>query len=332
MQNRSNTYFPSRRSAIAWIGLALGSPSVLAEAGFPSRPIRIIYPFSAGTGGDLIARTIAQKISDEIRQPVTVDNRVGASGAIGTIAAARSAPDGYTLLMAVSPFTIAAGIDPKVGYDPVKDFTPVAKIVTAPLLFTVNADVPFKNIQQLVAYAKENPRKLSYGSSGSGTSAQIELELFKQAAKIDLLEVPYKATSQLLTDLIEGRIAIYAGVAPVVMPHVQSGRLRVLAVVDSRRSPSLPDVPALAEALQMPGYVATPNWYGFLAPAGTPSEAVKRLGELIKAAMGTPEMTQLLERFGAQRYTPSNEEFAQQIKTEVQRTALVAKSLRAPKQ
>ena len=327
MKNRSSTYLPSRRDAITWIGLALGSASAFAEPGFPNRPIRIIYPFSAGTGGDLIARTIAQKISEETRQPVTVENRVGASGAIGTIAVARSAPDGYTLLMGVSPFTIAFGIDPKLGYDPVKDFTPVAKIVTAPLLFTVNADTPFKSIKQLVAYAKENPRKLGYGSSGSGTSAQIELELFKQAANVDILEVPYKATSQLLTDLIEGRIAIYAGVAPVVMPHVKSGRLRVLAVVDSRRSPSLPDVPALAEALQMPGYVATPNWYGFLAPAGTPPEVVRRLNELVKGALGTPDMAQLLERFGAQRYTPSNEEFSQQIKSEVERTASVAKSL-----
>lgn len=323
----ASTHLLTRRGAAASIALAITAPAVFAEPGFPNKPIRIIYPFSAGTGGDLIARTVAQKLAEETRQSVVVENRVGAGGVIGTLAAARSAPDGYTLLMGVSPFSIAAGMDPKVGYDPVKDFTPVAKIVTAPLLFTVNADLPFRNIKQLMAYAKENPRKLSYASSGPGTSAQLELEFFKKAANVDILEVPYKDTGQLVTDLIQGRVSIYAGAAPVLLPHIQAGRLRALAVTDSRRTSVLPDVPTLPEAMEMPAYIATPNWYGFLVPAGTPPDVVNKLAELVRKAANSPELTQILERFGAQRYMPSNEEFTQQLKSEVERTAALVKSL-----
>lgn len=309
------------------LAFALSAPALPAEPAFPSRPVRIIVPFGTGTAIDLIARTIGQRVSDSAQQPVIVENRAGAGGAIGTIAVARSAPDGYTLLKAASPFTVAAGVDSKIGYDPVKEFTPVAKVGTIPLLLTMNAKLPFKDARELIAFGKANPRKISYAAAGPGTSAQLELELFGQAAGFEMLGVFYKENTQLITDLVEGRVNLYSGVAAFLNPHIQAGRLRVIAIVDSRRVADYPDVPTVGEASGAPNYQGTPNWYGFFAPAGTPPAVVSRLHVLIREAMATPQMEEVLKRSGAQRSNDNNEQFAQEIRAEVERTARVAKTL-----
>ena len=301
--------------------------ALAAEQAFPARQIRVIVPFGTGTAVDLLARSIGQRIAEDTQQAVVVENRAGAGGAIGAIAVARSAPDGYTLLKTASPFTVAAGVDSKIGYDPVKEFTPVAKVATLPLLVTINAKLPYKDARQLIAYAKANPKKVSYAAAGPGTSAQLEMELFAQAAGFEMLGVFYKENTQLITDLIEGRVDLYSGVAAFIMPHVQAGRLRIVAIVDSRRLPTQPDIPTVGEAAGVPNYQGTPNWYGFLAPAGTPPQVVSRLHTLIQNALSSSQMEEVMKRIGASRATESNEKFANDIKDEVERTARVAKSL-----
>ena len=278
-----------------------------AEQAFPARQIRVIVPFGTGTAVDLLARSIGQRIAEDTQQAVVVENRAGAGGAIGAIAVARSAPDGYTLLKTASPFTVAAGVDSKIGYDPVKEFTPVAKVATLPLLVTINAKLPYKDARQLIAYAKANPKKVSYAAAGPGTSAQLEMELFAQAAGFEMLAVFYKENTQLITDLIEGRVDLYSGVAAFIMPHVQAGRLRIVAIVDSRRLPTQPDIPTVGEAAGVPNYQGTPNWYGFLAPAGTPPQVVSRLHTLIQNALSSSQMEEVMKRIGASRATESSD-------------------------
>lgn len=309
------------------LGASLVGHTLAAEQAFPARQIRVIVPFGTGTAVDLLARSIGQRISEDTQQTVVVENRAGAGGAIGTIAVARSAPDGYTLLKTASPFTVAAAVDSKIGYDPVKEFTPVAKVATLPLLVAINSKLPYKDAKQLISYAKANPKKVSYAAAGPGTSAQLEMELFAQAVGIEMLGVFYKENTQLIADLIEGRVDLYSGVAAFLMPHVQAGRLRIVAIVDSRRLPSLPEVPTVGEAAGVPTYQGTPNWYGFMAPAGTPPQVITRLYTLVQNALSSNQMEDVLKRTGAERATESNEKFAKDIKDEVERTARVAKAL-----
>ncbi|MFN0163808.1 MAG: Bug family tripartite tricarboxylate transporter substrate binding protein, partial [Burkholderiales bacterium] len=252
----------------------LASAAVFAQTGpFPSRPMRLIVPYSAGSGSDVVARTIGQKIAEQSGQPVIVENRDGGGSLIGTMAAAKSPPDGYTMLIAANPFVILPSQSAKPPYDPTRDFVPIAKIAVIPLVLAVAPNVAVNNVRELVAHARANPGKLSYASSGPGTISQQEMELFKQVTGLDIFEVPYKSTAQAMTDTIGGQVALFPGIMPLTLPHIRAGRVRALAVFDSQRSAQLPDVPTINEDLKIPGYVPTPVWYGFVAPAGTPREA-----------------------------------------------------------
>ena len=317
--------------ALGWlaaIAFAAAGTAALAQSGpYPNRPIKIIVPYSAGTGSDAVARAIGQNITEKSKQSVIVENRDGGGSLIGTMAAAKAAPDGYTILIVANPFAIVPGHNAKPPYDPLKDFVPVAKVAIIPLVLAAATTMPFGNVKELVAYAKANPGKLSYASSGPGTISQQEMELFKQAAGVDIVEVPYKSTAQAMTDLIGGQIALFPVVVPLALQHLRSGRVRGIAVFDARRSPLLPDVPPVAEGLGVPGYVATPVWYGFVAPAGTPGDAVTALNALIVGAMRAPDVKERLVALGAQPISPTNEQFTAELKAEVEKATLVAKSL-----
>ena len=313
---------------LAAVSLALAGAAALAQSGpFPNRPIRIIVPYSAGTGSDVLARTIGQSMTEKSGQPVLVENRDGGGSLIGTMAAAKAAPDGYTILIAANPFIIVPSQNSKPQYDPIRDFVPIAKVAVIPLVLATNNSAPFTNIRELVAYAKANPGKLSYASSGAGTISQQEMELFKQAAGLDILEVPYKSTAQAMTDTIGGQIALFPVVVPLALPHLRSGRARALGVFDTQRSPLLPDVPPIAEEIRVAGYTPTPVWYGFLAPAGTPREALSTLNELIQGAMRTNEVKERLTGLGAQPISRTSEQFEADMKSELEKAGQLARKL-----
>jgi len=298
-----------------------------AQADFPSRPVKIIVPYSAGSGSDTMARTIAQSITAKTGKAVVVENRDGGGSLIGTLAVAKSPPDGYTILIAANPLVIVPSQSASPPYDPVRDFVPVAKVGVIPLVLAVAPQLGIKSVKDLIAYAKANPAKLSYGSSGPGTISQQEMELFKQAVGVDIPEIPYKSTSQAMTDLIGGTLSLFPVVVPLVAPHLQSGRALGLAVLDSRRSEHLPQVPAVTEEVTIPGYTPTPVWYGFVAPAKTPPAVVSTLEKMILDAMEGGDARSRLASSGAQRITVSNEQFAADLRLEYEKAGALAKKL-----
>jgi len=308
------------------IALSLASVAALAQP-FPSKPLRIIVPYSAGSGSDALARTIGQVVGERARQSVVVENREGGGSLVGTLEAAKAAPDGYTILIVANPFVINPSQRNPPPYDPVKDFVPIAKVAVIPLVLAIAPSMPINSVKELVAYAKANPGKLSYASSGPGTSSQQEMEVFKSAAGVDILEVGYKSTAQALTDVLGGHIPLFPVVVPSVLPHLKTGKVRLLGVFDTRRSPLIPDVPAINEELKVPGYVPTPVWYGFVAPAGTPKDVVDALHTLFIGAMQTSEVKERLSGMGAQPISATNEQFTADLKAELDKSLQLAKRL-----
>ncbi len=322
-----------RRSALG-AGAALGAALIFglsfpaqAQNAYPNRAIKIVVPYSAGTGSDVLARTVAQSITEKTGHTVIIENREGGGSLIGTLAVAKAPADGYTILIAANPLVIVPSQSAKPPYDPVKDFMPIAKVGVIPLVLAVSPSLKINNIRELIAYGKANPGKLSYGSSGPGTISQQEMELFKQAVGIDVLEIPYKSTAQAMTDLIGGQLALFPVVVPLVSQHLLSGRAKGLAVFDSRRSQLIPDVPAVSEEVSVPGYVPTPVWYGFIAPANTPAQIISTLNGLISNAMSAPDVKARLVTLGAQQISVGSEQFAADIKSEYEKAGELAKKL-----
>ncbi len=313
-------------AATATLALA-GTARAQTASDFPNKPIRIVVPYSPGTGSDALARTVAQGITEKTGKPVNIENRDGGGSLIGTQAVVKAAPDGYTLLIAANPMVIVPSQSSNPPYDPDKDFVPVAKVAVIPLVLAVTPGLGIKTVKELVAYAKANPGKLSYGSSGPGTISQQQMELFKQAVGIDIPEIPYKSTSQAMTDLIGGTLSVFPVVVPLVAQHLQSGRAVGLAVLDGARSALLPGLPAITEEVSVAGYVPTPVWYGFVAPAKTPREAVAVLSGLIHHAMDTPDAKARLTAMGAQRIHVSNEQFTADIRNEYEKAGALARKL-----
>jgi tripartite-type tricarboxylate transporter receptor subunit TctC len=305
--------------------LALVGVHAIADSSFPNRPIRIIVPYSAGSGSDVLARTIGQAVSERAHQPVVIENREGGGSLVGTQEAAKSAPDGYTILIVANPFVIAPSQRAKPPYDPVADFAPIAKVAVIPLVLAANPDQPYRDLKEFIAYAKANPGKLSYASSGPGTSSQQEMEAFKQAAGLDIVEVGYKSTGQALTDVLGGHIPLFPVVVPSVLPHIKTGKLRLLGVFDTRPSALIPDVPAIGQALALPGYAPAPVWYGFVAPAGTPPDVLRTLNSLVVGAMETPAVKERLVALGAEPISVTNEQFVTDLKVEHQKATQLAK-------
>ena len=295
--------------------LACAAPQAQAQ-GYPAKPVRIIVPFAAGGGTDIVARTVGAKLGEGLRQTVIVDNRAGAAGAIGTELAAKSAPDGYTLLMGSNgPIAISPGLHAKLPYDTLRDFSPVALITTMPFLVVVHPALPVRSVKELVALAKARPGQLNYASPGSGSSTHLAMELFKSMTRIDIVHVPYKGVAPAATDLISGQVQLAMGDLNTLMPHVKSGKMRALAITGATRSALLPDMPTINEA-GVPGYEAS-GWFGILAPAGTPQEIVRRLnGEIVKG-LASGDLRQRLAGLGGEVAGGTPEQFAVHLRREI---------------
>lgn len=300
-------------AAIAGAGL-LGNTAALAQA-YPSKPVTIIVPFAAGGTTDILARIVGQALTTELGQPVVVDNRAGAGGNIGGQAAAKAPADGYTLFMGtVGTHAINASLYKKMPFDPVKDFAPLTRVANVPNLLVANPSQPFKTVPELIAYAKANPGKVNFGSSGNGSSIHLSGELFKSLAKVDMQHVPYKGSAPAVTDLLGNQIGIMFDNMPSAIQHVRSGKLVPLAVTTAKRSPELPNVPTIAEA-GVPGYEAT-SWFGLFAPAGTPAPVVAQLNKAIVKVLNQPDVKKKINEQGAEAHGETPEQFAAFIQAE----------------
>jgi tripartite-type tricarboxylate transporter receptor subunit TctC len=274
------------RIATALLALCFAA-GALAQA-YPAKPIRLVVTFAAGGGTDLAARTVVPKLSEALGQPIVVENRAGANGALGADAVAKSPPDGYTLVVGAAGTMVVAPHLSKLPFDPVKDFVPVSLLATSPFVVTVHPSVKSESIRELIALAKAQPGKLSFGTSGTGGAPQLSTELFKSMAGVDMLHVPYKGLGPAITDLLGGQIQVIFADIGLVVSHLKAGKLRGLAVTSASRSAALPDLPTVAEA-GVPGYAAG-TWYGIFAPAGTPPAIVSKLSEEIRKALAQPEV------------------------------------------
>ncbi|MEO8751629.1 MAG: tripartite tricarboxylate transporter substrate binding protein [Casimicrobiaceae bacterium] len=281
-------------------------------------PIKIVVPFAPGTASDLIARVVAQKLSEQLGQQVITENREGAGGVVGTTAVQKSPPDGYTVLMAANPFTASPSTSVTPPYDPIKDFTPVAMVALVPTVLTVSPSVPAKTMKEFIAYVKANPGKLNYASSGKGTPSHVESEVLKETLGLDIVEVQYKSTSQAITDVIADRITMFIPSLPAAQSQINTGKMRALAVYYPHRWPTLPDVPTIAEALEMPDFQVRSVWYGFLVRAGTPAAVVATLNREIVRAVQTPAVREQFAAAGAGVVVQTPEQFTAQIKAEVE--------------
>ncbi len=295
-----------------------------AQSSYPAKPIRLIVPLAPGGGNDTIARMIGQKISGPLGQQVVVENRPGAGGMIGAEIAAKSPPDGYTLLLAnVAGMAIIPNVQKKVPYDPAKDFQPVSLIASAPLLVVVHPSLPVASIKQLVALAKSRSGELNYASNGIGSSTHFATEMFSLMTGAKMTHVPYKGLSLAMTDLLSGQVQLMFSSAVAMLPHVKAGKLRAIAMTGAKRSSAIPDVPTVAEA-GVRDYEAG-SWYGIVAPAGTPRAVIDRLNKEIVAATKSQEIQDRLVNEAVIPVGSSPEEFAAHIRKELARAARVVK-------
>ena len=306
-------------------GLGALSLSAAAFAQYPNKPIKIIVPFLAGGTTDIMARAVAADLQKAFGQAVVVENRAGAGGNIGADAVAKSAPDGYTFLMGtVGTHAINMALYAKMPYDAVKDFAPVSLVAAVPNILVATPSFPVNSVKELIDLAKKEDGKLTFASSGSGTSIHLSGELFKQLAGVQMTHVPYKGSSAALPDVMSGQVNVMFDNAPSVMPHIKGGKLKAIAVTSGKRAPALPNVPTIAES-GLPGFEAS-SWFGLLAPAGTPKEIVEKVSAQIQKMLQTPEMKERLASQGADGVGNTPEQFAAHIKTEIDKWAKVVKA------
>lgn len=309
--------------AIALFGeLWAWSGAVALAQNYPVKPVRFIVPFSAGGGADATARLFTAGVSEGLGRQLVIENRGGASGTIGAELVARAAPDGYTLLLATANFAVTVSLFSKLRFDPVKDFTAVTVLVKTPSIFAVHPSLPVKSIKELIALAKANPGKINYASGGVGSTLHLSAEMFKVVAKVDMLHVPYNGTGPALIGVLSGEAAVI--VAPgALVPYVRSGRLRALAITSIRRSPALPDLPTVAES-GLPGFEVN-QWYGVVAPAGTPDQVVAKLNSEFVRVVHTPQLTALLINDASTPVGSTPQESAAHLKDEIAKWAKVVK-------
>jgi len=307
---------------------ALVAAAHAAAQAWPAKPIRLVVPFPPGGAVDFYARVVQQPLFEVLGQTVVIDNKAGASGMVGAEAVAKSPPDGYTLLLGnIASLAINVGIYPKMPYDPLKDFTPIVRTVDVNYVLVVHPSVPAKSVPELIAYAKANPGKLSYGSAGSGSLPHLGTELFKAQTGTDMVHVPYKGGGPMVTDLLGGSVQVVIGDQANLMPHVQSGKLRALAVATSKRSPNAPDLPTIAET-GLAGFDAT-AWQGLVGPAGMPPDVVKRLNDAFNRVMAMPAVREKLVGGGLDPVGGTPEQFGRFIGSEIAKWTKIAKDVGA---
>jgi len=316
-----------RQAMLALLGGALLALPAIAAAqtpAYPTKPIRLVVPFPAGGATDIFAREVAKHLTEAWGQSVVVDNRPGAGGNIGSELVAKAPPDGYTLEMGtVGTHAINASLYSTLPYDHVKDFVPVILVAGVPNVLEVNPAVPVNSVQELIAYAKANPGKLNFASSGSGTSIHLSGELFKVMAGVQMTHVPYKGSAPALQDLIGGQVQLMFDNLPPSLPQIKAGKLRALAVTSATRAPALPDTPTVAES-GLPGFEAS-SWFGVLAPAGTSPAIVAKLNAEIAKWLTSPEAKEKLAAVGANIAGGTPEDFARHIQAETAKWAKVVK-------
>jgi tripartite-type tricarboxylate transporter receptor subunit TctC len=302
---------------------ALACGATLAQS-YPSKPIRIVSPFPPGGTSDILARALGERLSKEWGQPVVTENRPGAAGNIASEYVAKSAPDGHTLLInTVGTHAINAAIYPKLGFDPIKDFTPITNLVALPSLLCAHPSVPVRNVKELIALARKHPGELSYSSAGSGSQPHLTAEMFKTMTGVNLLHVPYKGASPQMIGLLGGEVAVSWATAPSGVPFVKAGKLRPLGVSSSRRMPALPDVPTIAEA-GVPGYDAM-GWNGLVGPAHIPPAVVQKINASVVKIFNTPEVRNRFVALGAEPIPSTPDAFASLMQAELPKWAKIVK-------
>ena len=316
--------FRSRFLVLCAALAALPAAQAWAQAGYPSKPVRVIVPSSAGGGTDIVARIIQPKLSERLGQPVVIENRPGAGTMIGIEIASKSAPDGYTILMGLSTLAINSAVYEKVPYDPVHDFAPITQLIASPAVLFVHPSVPVKTVKELIAFARARPGQLNYASAGTGTFPHMSMELFLSMARLKMEHIPYKGTGPAMIDMLAGQTATM--IAPILtpIPHIRSGRLRGLGITSVRRSPVAPGIPTVAEA-GLSGYEAV-QWYGALAPARTPPEIVARLHQEFAAILQMPDVRKRFAGDGTEPVGSTPEQFRGYIQSELAKWAKVAQA------
>lgn len=302
-------------------GAAAQSAGVAAAQSYPSKPVRFILPFPPGGPTDILGRMLGQKLSDQLGQPVVADNRPGAGGNLGAEVAAKSPPDGYTIVLCAPSLAISPSLYSKLNYDPIKDFAPISLVASIPNVLLVHPSVPAKTLKDLIALARSYPGRLNFGSGGIGTSNHLASEMLKGLAKVNIMHVPFKGSNQAMLSMIGGHVDMVVIGVPPAIPQIRTGKVRPLAVLSAARLQGLPDVPTAKEA-GMPNFEVI-TWYGVLAPAGTPREIVTRLNLEVVKMMGTADLKERMTGAGFDPLSGSPGQFAEFIKTETVRWAKV---------
>lgn len=316
---------PARVRIGLFAAVLLGAlPWVAKAQNYPSKPIRLLVPYSSGGGTDIMARAAAQKLSESLGQPIVVENRLGAGGNIAAEAVAKAAPDGYTLFFgATGPLAINPTLYAKLSFDPVKDFVPIGLVGTLPLFLVVPSNHPAQSVKDFIAFSKARPGQLNYASAGVGGTTHLAMELFKATAGLDIVHVPYKGTTAGMADMLAGNIQVMFDGWVGTVPQVRTGKLRYLGVATSKRSNFAPELPTVAEQ-GFPGFEAS-VWYGLLAPAGTPRDIVNKLSIELAKVMALPELRERFASLGMEPLTSTPEQFANFIRTETVKWAKVVR-------
>lgn len=313
------------RSCLCLTLLVLCAAAQAAATGFPVRPVRFIVPNAAGGSTDLVARSVALKLSESLGQQVVVDNRPGSGGIIGTELVAKAVPDGYTLLMGtIGNIAISPHLYRKLSYDPVRDFAPITQLASAAYMLVTHPSLPVSSVKALVALARSKPGQVSYASAGSGTGSHLSAELFRSVSAVELIHIPYKGGTPALIDVMAGHVQVMFNGIPSSMPHLKTGRIKGLAVTTARRSPAAPELPTIAEA-GFPGAEST-SWTGVLAPAGTPAAIISQLHGEIARVLQNPEVKTRLSADGAVPVGSNPVEFAAYIRSELAKWGNVVKA------
>jgi tripartite-type tricarboxylate transporter receptor subunit TctC len=323
-------------TASACLVLALQCSGPFAQTGaaatdsYPTKPVRLVIPFPPGASSDIVGRMLAQKLSEFMGQQVIADNRSGAGGNLGIGVAAKSPPDGYTMVLATASIAVSVSLYANPGYDAVKDLAPIARLTNIPNVLLVHPTVPAKTLKEFIALARAQPGKLNFGSGGAGTTNHLANELLKHLEKIDIVHVPYKGVTQAMTAMTAGEVDEVVMPVTTALPQVKAGRVRALAVLTEQRIPAMPDVPTGIEA-GVKGFTM-PLWYGMFAPAATPRPVVARLSKELVRALQSPDVKEKLSALGVEPWPGTSEQLAELLQTDIARYGTIVRSAGLPKQ